>query len=272
MRRHRGLLFLLTLTLVAAGCSRLTFIRPKVERTDGEQVAPTYRVVDNPETKRRMEADQAVAVATQRLQAGDLETAERHARTALKVAPQSADVQTLLALLADQRGQAKQAGEHYKRATELAPGRGAEQNNYGVWLCSNGFPAEALVWFDRALQDADYETPAAALANAGGCAAKAGQHERAERDLRQALVLDPRNAYALASMAESEYRAGRYFEARAFVERRLAAASATADVLKLATQIEERLGDRAAAGRYVQQLRAEFPDASDAQTGGKAEQ
>lgn len=272
MRRHKLWLLLMALVLATTGCSRLTFIKPKMERKDGEEIAPSYQVKDSPEVRQRMEAERAMALATQRLQSDDLDGAERAVRAAQKAAPQSADVQTLLAVLADRHGQAKQAGEHYRRATELAPGRGAEQNNYGVWLCANGFPAEALVWFDRALQDSDYETPAAALANAGGCAAQAGQHERAERDLRQALTLDPGNAYALGAMAENEYRAGRYFEARAFVERRLAAASATADVLKLASQIEERLGDRTAAGRYVQQLRAEFPDASDAQTGGKAEQ
>ncbi|MBB3274465.1 type IV pilus biogenesis/stability protein PilW [Pseudoxanthomonas sp. PXM05] len=272
MRRHKPWLLLLALVLVATGCSRLTFIRPKMERKDGEQIAPTYQVSDSAETKRRMEVERALALATQRLQAGDLDVAERGARAAMKADSQSADAQTILAVVAEQRGQAKAAGEHYRRATELAPGRGAEQNNYGAWLCSNGYPAESLVWFDRALQDSEYETPAAVLANAGGCADKAGQRERAERDLRQALALDPRNAFGLLSMAEHEYRAGRYFEARAFVERRLAAAPASADVLKLASQIEERLGDRTAAGRYVQQLRAEFPDASDAQTGGKAEQ
>ena len=135
-------------------------------------------------------------------------------------------------------------------------------NNYGAWLCTNGSPAEALVWFDRALKDPRYPTPASALANAGGCALKVGQYQRAERDLRSALALDPSNSYALASMAESEYHAGRYFEARAFTERRFAAAFSIQAVLLLAAEIEERLGDRAAASRYVQRLRAEFPDTS----------
>jgi len=36
----------------------------------------------------------------------------------------------------------------------------------------------------------------------------------------------------------------------------------------LASQIEEKLGDRSAAARYVQRLRAEFPDAQDARNSG----
>jgi len=101
------------------------------------------------------------------------------------------------------------------------------------------------------------------MANAGSCALKTGQRERAERDLRQALSLEPANAAALGALAELEFQRGDFMRARAFVERRLAAAPATAEMLKLASQIEENLGDKAAASRYVRQLRAEFPDAPD---------
>jgi type IV pilus assembly protein PilF len=98
------------------------------------------------------------------------------------------------------------------------------------------------------------------MANAGSCALTAGQTARADRDLRNALALDPASPVALAGMAEDEYRAGHYFEARAFSERRLAAAPATRQVLQLASQIEQKLGDMAAAARYVQRMRAEFPE------------
>ncbi|MCY1447207.1 hypothetical protein D9M71_638150 [compost metagenome] len=60
-------------------------------------------------------------------------------------------------------------------------------------------------------------------------------------------------------MARNEVVHGRYFEARAFYQRRLAAAPATLSVLQLAIQVEERLGDRTAAGRFQQRLREEFP-------------
>jgi type IV pilus assembly protein PilF len=98
------------------------------------------------------------------------------------------------------------------------------------------------------------------MANAGSCALTAGQSARADRDLRNALALDPNNPVALAGMAENEFRAGRYFQARAFSERRLAAAPVTRQVLQLASQIEQKLGDTAAAARYVQQMRVEFPE------------
>ena len=43
------------------------------------------------------------------------------------------------------------AGEHYRRAAELAPTRGAVLNNYGAWICAQGRAVESLAWFDRAL-------------------------------------------------------------------------------------------------------------------------
>lgn len=270
--RPKAICLLLITLLLATACSRLTFVRPKgkVEPMSGPQSTREYSVGDSPEVKRRQSVQTLLARAVQRLQAGEPDAAEKDARAALKLDPTSADATTVLAVVEDQRGNTSAAGQHYKRAAELAPSQGAALNNYGTWLCKNGFAAESLVWFDRAIQAPDYATPASAMANAGSCALKSGQAERAARDLRQALAQEPANAVALEAMGELEFRQQQYMSARAFVERRLAAAPANAAVLKLASQIEDRLGDKAAASRYVQRIRAEFPDALDVTTGGNA--
>lgn len=257
--RPRKLAFVALVALLPLFTGCRAFMEPAMKEQRAEWVAPDYRVSDDAKTTQRMALSRKLSLAEQRLRAGDLKSAEAEATAALKANPSSADAMTLLAVIADRRGSQIQAGEYYKRAAEAAPTQGGALNNYGAWLCSNGFPAESLLWFDRALAAPGYATPESALANAGGCALKTGQYDRADRDLRKALSIDPQNAYALASMAESEHRQGRYFEARAFTERRLAAAPASAAVLQLAADIEEKLGDRAAASRYVQRLRAEFP-------------
>ena len=51
--RHKALCLLLVPLLLATACSRLTFVRPKMERKDGEQIAQDYSVKDSPEVKRR---------------------------------------------------------------------------------------------------------------------------------------------------------------------------------------------------------------------------
>ncbi|MEG2805572.1 type IV pilus biogenesis/stability protein PilW [Stenotrophomonas sp.] len=222
-------------------------------------VAPVYEVRDNPAIRQRVGYQDQVTLAAEALRAGQLATAEKKARAALKIDGSRPDAYLMLANIASQRGDDAGAGTLYHKAAELAPEQGDALNNYGAWLCTHGRAAESLAWFERALAAPGYATPAAALANAGGCALDAGQPERAARDLRNAIALDPGNAYALESMARSEYAQGRYFEARAFSQRRLAAAPATRSVLQLASQIEAQLGDTVASGRYLQRIRDEFP-------------
>ena len=100
----------------------------------------------------------------------------------------------------------------------------------------------------------------AELIRAANDAQRAGRPADAERALKRALEVQPDNPVALGAMAAREFRVGRAFHARAFSQRRLAAAPADADALMLASQIEKKLGDNAAAAKYVQRLRTEFPD------------
>ncbi len=260
-----GLIILAALVAVA-GCSRLTFVKPKY-KSEYHRTAPEYNVRDDPADAQRMLAIDRVSLAQQQLGAGQLDEAEAEAHKALKADPKSANAYSLLGMIEEQRGHEPQAGAHYAKAVALAPTSGALLNNYGAWLCGSGQAAASLPLFERALADPAYPTPASALANAGACALRAGQMDRARSNLTQALELDPSNPVGLAAMAESEYRAGRFLEARAFSERRLAVAPASVQVLQLASQIEQKLGDTAAAARYVQQIGTEFPQSRTAPPG-----
>ena len=271
VRLHSAVACAVSIVLLASGCSRLTFIKPSMGSGDYERTSPTYEFRDDPGAKQKTQLRSHLVLAANALRIDKLEEAESQVRAALKIDAGSADANTLLAVVEDRRGNAAKAGGYYAKAAELAPQQGAALNNYGAWLCSNGRAAESLAWFDRALADATYRQRASALANAGSCALQAGQAGRVERDLREALSLDPTEATALAAMADYQYRTGHYMDARAFSERRLAAAPATAAALLLASQIEEKLGDRAAAARYVQRLRTEFPQMGTLQPGDSSQ-
>lgn len=265
MRLRSAIAVAVIAALLSAGCARMsrkfTFMRPDVSRKDYTQVAPDYDVGGSNRRSGTLAALDRLALAEQRLQAGDLAQAKAEASAALKVDPKSADAHAMLGLIADRAGRRAEAGGHYAKAAELAPTRGAMANNYGAWLCGNGRALESLSWFDRALADPTYGTPLMARANAGSCAVDAGQAARAERDLRQVLEQDPGNAVALEAMARSAFGAGRYMEARAFSERRLAAGDASRAMLLQAAEIERKLGDAAASARYAQRARTEFPSA-----------
>lgn len=267
MRLREALLLGIVMAFAASACSRLTFIRPSAKLGKYEKIAPSYEFKDSPEYARSNQAREHLGLAEDRLRAGQLDQAESEARLAVKSDPGSAGAYTVLGLIEDRRGNAATAGTHYAKAAELAPGQGAMLNNYGAWLCGNGRAAESLAWFDKALADPAYRESAGAMANAGACALRAGQTARVEQDLRAALQAEPENPVALAAMAEYRYGTGNYFDARAFSQRRLAAAPATPATLQLASQIEDKLGDKVASARYVQRLRSEFPQAGTAANG-----
>lgn len=257
----------LIVVVAISGCSRITFLRPDTGRQDFRRVAPDMNFDTDDRNRGTAGAMLLVREGQQHLAQGDLASAERAAAKAMKLAPASPLGHTLMALVEDRRGDGRGAGEHYRRAVELAPSEGALLNNYGAWLCGQGHAVESLDWFERALADDRYPSPAAALANAGVCAQRAGRNDRAGQYLDRAIELDPANPVVLGLLAEREFRSGSALRARAFSQRRLAAAAADPGALLLASQIEEKLGDKAAADRYVQQLRAEFPTASGSEKG-----
>ncbi|KAA8999522.1 tetratricopeptide repeat protein [Stenotrophomonas cyclobalanopsidis] len=247
------------LAVSASGCSKTTKSHLPEEYTRGGDVAPERHVRDAPGVREEFRYQDQLALAARDMQVGNLDEAERKVRQAIKLKPKGVDGVMLMAGIDERRGRTQQAGEGFRRAAELAPQRADVLNNYGAWLCQHGSAAESLLWFDRSLQLPGNASAGGAMANAGRCALDAGQVERAERDLRAALVMVPANPVALEAMAQLNVRRGRFFEARAFAERRIAAAPATRSVLQLASEIEARLGDQAASDRYLQRIRQEFP-------------
>lgn len=271
MRLRDALALVVVTAVVLAGCSRLTFVKPNAQRKGIERVAPEYEFREAPRNKGQAAARHLLASAGRKLQSGDVAAAASDARAALKADPSSSGAHTMLGLIASRGGDGDAAGRHYAKAAELAPKDGIAIGNYGAWLCGNGRATESLDWFDKALAVSGGDQREAVLANAGACALAAGRPEIAESASRAVLQNDPDNIIALETMAEHNYAAAHYLEARAFSERRLAAAQATPDVLRLASQIEEKLGDTVAATRYVQRLKTEFPQARTANPGGIAQ-
>jgi len=194
------------------------------------------------------------------LAAGRLEYALDRANRALRSDPNSADVQVVLGMIRERLGDSSRAGEHFARAAKLDPDSGHVLNVHAVWLCERGRAAEADAAFSRAVKDPFYKSRDQAYFNAGKCALLAGQLDVAERHLRQGLEVAPESPGLLAKMAELQFRQGNYMNARAFYQRRESLGSLSAELLDLASRIEQGAGDTAAAGRYRQRLQDQFPD------------
>lgn len=245
--------------MILCGCSAR---QGRIRTTRVESVGhggPVYDVHDTKSARRHVLLQDKLALAYGQISSNQPRQAIKMAEEALQLDPKSPEAYTILAMADVMEGRGQDAGKQYRHAVDLAPHQGDYLNNYGAWLCTNNYPAEALVWFDRAIADPNFGQTAGVWANAGACALQTGATERADHDLHKALALDGQNATALEAMAELAFRKGQFFEARAFIERRLDAAAATPTVLKRAAEIEEKLGDRAAVSRYQQRLSREFP-------------
>ena len=250
MRREFATALVVLLAATLAGCATSTQRRDDASTAAGKKASA---------------AEINVSLGQSYMSQGKLEIAKQKLDRALALDPNLPDAHTVIAVLYERINDPASAERHYKRAAELAPKTGVVNNNYGTFLCKNGKYAEADRYYERALQDPFYDTPAVALTNRGTCALKWKRPELAEESFRKALQLSPNQPEALLSIAEILYGKGDYFRARAFVQRHDAGGTAGPGALMLAMRIEEQLGDRRAAREYRKRLMEQFPESEQAQ-------
>ncbi len=232
----------------------------------------TYLIAEKPETHFKSDANTPhaaaqndIALAEEYIKLGKYDVALDRLQHAVKTEPSSPDGYTMLGLLYEKINRLDQAEANYARSVKLAPNKGDILNNYGAWLCRSGHPADADPWFRKAIVDPFYKTPMAALGNASTCALRAGNPALAESYDRQILALDAGNVEALQTMAKVQYQHGDYMRARGFVERLFATGNTSAEMLDLAAQIEDKLGDHDSARDYRNRLTTEYPQYTPSQ-------
>jgi type IV pilus assembly protein PilF len=205
------------------------------------------------------------AVANMNLGAGYLkqgrpELAIERLQRALKQNPKLVLAHSTIAIAYDQLGSLDDAEEHYKRATQLDPTSSQAANAYAVFLCNRQNRwTDAEPYFKRAVENPKYQQPEVAFMNAGLCALQAGDRAKAEEYFRGALGRNPTYPEALSNLLEMSYQDKNYLQARAFLQRFMAARPATAPVLWMCFNIEQQLENRDAANRCASQLREGFP-------------
>jgi type IV pilus assembly protein PilF len=233
----------------------------------GCESGPTGSVKkEDPATQRDEAARVHTELGQKYLQQGKLEIALEKLNKALEFNPDYVNAHTVIAVLYENINDLPKAEEHYRRAAQLKPKGGAENNNYGRFLCTEGKFTEAQEHFQRAMADPFYQTPSLAMSNAGACLLKAGNREEAEKLLRQALTLDPNDPEALLSLGAVLYDKGEFLKARAFVQRFEGLSQPRPDALMLARNIELRLGNAKGASEYSRKLLHGFPESAEARS------
>ena len=222
-------------------------------------------------SERNSAAETQVNLGVGYMQRGHTERALERFERALRFNPKSAVAYSSMGVLYEQISRPDLAEKNYRRATELEPKKGNVRNNFGQFLCRIGRYDEADLEFNAALDDPFYQTPALAASNAGKCARAAGRMAVAEKYLRLALKHNAETTEAFLPLASLLFARGQSMNARAFLQRHEASGlEQSADFLKLAAEVEEKLGDAKAAAAYRERLSNEFPGPEDARSTEKS--
>ncbi len=200
-----------------------------------------------------------VRLAMEYMKQGQLGVARQKIEKALSQNPKDVTVQLGAGLLYERLREPKRAETHFRQALRADSSSPEAQNALGAFFCRNGEWKRGQEMFLSAARNPLYRTPGVAYTNAGVCARSAGQLERAEEYLRQALATGSIYPEALIQLAGVTRERGNLLQSRAFLQRFLVVAPATAEVLLLAHQIEVGLGDTQAAAGFAERLRREFP-------------
>ncbi len=243
--RLRRIAFTLALAAVMAGC------------------ASTQPVGRGADAGRR--ADIRVELASNYYADGRMDLALAEIGLALDAQPSHADALGLKGLVLMQMGDAKQGEQSLQQAVRIEPDNPRLLNNLGWLICQSGDPQRALPYFERALAQRGYASPATALANAGLCSLRAGDARTAEANLVRASSLDPVLVTAQDGLAQLAFARGDYIAARHHVARVIASRDATPEHFLMAVRVERVLGDEAAKQSLLTQWRRRFPESQQLQ-------
>lgn len=215
------------------------------------------------DTRRR--ADIRVELAANYYADGRMDLALAELDRALAVQPSHADALGLKGLVLMQMGDAKQGEQNLQQAVRIEPDNPRLLNNLGWLICQSGDPQRALPYFERALAQRTYASPATALANAGLCSLRAGDMRTAEANLVRAQSLDPllataQDGLARLALARTDYIAARHHAARVLNSR-----DAGPEHFLMAVRVERLLGDKAAEQSLLTQWRRRYPESRQLQ-------
>jgi type IV pilus assembly protein PilF len=198
------------------------------------------------------------------LERGEQALALQKLKRGLELDPKLPAGHYAIGLLYERLGETDKAEEHYRRAISLKPDYAEARNAYGAFLCKRSEFDQADKQFRAAAENPLYVTRGLAYANAGLCALKRPDAAAAEKYFRLALEINPTQPTALFQMAALSYEAGRFLNARGYLQRYQEVGPQTPETLWLGVRTERKLGDGRAADGYALLLRERYPDSEQA--------
>jgi len=245
---------LLASVLAACTTTTVTTSSGEVVAKGPERVVATANTADA-RTRARARADLAAGY----YRTGQLAVALDEARRAVTIDPGFADAYGLLGLIYMDMNERADAEESFQKALRLDPAGSELANNYGWFLCQTGRERESLQYFDRALRDPLYTTPARAGQNAGSCLIQLKDYAGAERYLRRSFELDASSPVTKYLLARTYLVTGQVDRATFYYNLLARSVESTPETLWLGLRIARANGDLRTESQLANELRERFP-------------
>jgi type IV pilus biogenesis/stability protein PilW len=149
----------------------------------------------------------------------NLPMAMRELTRAAELDPGNPEVEMMLGMTYQARGDSGKAEEHLRRAIDMKPDYADAHNNLGIVLASQKRWDEAVREFGTAAENVLYATPEWAYYNIGEAERMRNEPSRAEEAYRKALRTNDRYAPAYLGLASALGERGNWEEAAAVLAR-----------------------------------------------------
>jgi len=216
----------------------------------------------NEELRRR--ASIRLELAATHYQQQNFPLALQEAEQSISLDPSFSAGYGMLGLIYMSIGDRVKADDNFKRAISLDPNDAELNNNFGWYLCQSGRQKESLVYFNKALEDRLYLTPAKPLHNAGICLLQTGDEAGAENYFLRAFQVDPGNAVAMYNLGQLYLKQRNLERAKFYSDRLMSGYQPTAETLWLSLRVARASANQEYAGQMASRLRQLFPASREA--------
>ncbi|MGB0494960.1 MAG: type IV pilus biogenesis/stability protein PilW [Kangiellaceae bacterium] len=205
-----------------------------------------------------------LSAGLQYLKAGSLKNAKRHLDKALEFGADTGAIHFALAYYYEQVKEFKKSSKAYKKALRIEPKNPDFLNGYASFLCGQKDFEQADDYFAKAISTPVYPEIASAYLNAGVCAKRNNQPEKAGEYFRKALNRNGNIPQALLEMAKLLFDEKKYERSTAYLKRYESLISQpTADALWLGLRVSFFQKDKDAKASYANKLEQLFPDSNE---------
>lgn len=222
-------------------------------------------VTDSDESEAHRRARIRTELATAYFAQGQHATALDEVKQAIQADPSFADAYNLRGLAYAALDEEALADESFRQAISLNPRNSSAIHNYAWFLCQRKRFDEADTQFNAAMSVSRDRDGAKSMLAKGVCQARGGKLAEAETTLAQAYQQEPGNPSIALNLAQVLLQRGEAERARFYIRRINAVPEyVNAETLWLAARIEHRLGNRAGAQDFGQQVKRRFPQSAQA--------